>query len=90
MRKAIRSCGGRFFKWVSPGEGGVPDRIIVVPPEGRIVFAELKTPVGELSELQKEQARRLRACGCDVRYVYGWEQAEALIRELFPHYKQGR
>lgn len=90
MRKAIRKCGGRFYKWTSPGEDGVPDRIICVPPHGRVVFVELKTPEGQLSELQKEQTRRLRACGCDVRHVYGWEQCEALIKELFPNYKQGR
>lgn len=89
MRTTIRRCGGRCYKWVSPGNAGVPDRIVIVPP-GRVVFVELKTPIGELSELQKEQARRLRECGCDVRHVYGWEQVEALIRELFPHYKQGR
>lgn len=90
MRKVIRSLGGRFYKWVSPGNDGVPDRIIAVPPNGRIVFVEMKTPEGELSEIQKEQIRRLRACGCDVRCAYGWDQAEALIKELFPHYKQGR
>lgn len=89
MRKEIRSRGGRFYKWVSPGEGGVPDRIVVVPPEGRIVFVEMKTPVGELSELQKEQTRRLRACGCDVRHIYGWEQAKAMIEELFPRQCMG-
>lgn len=27
----IRKLGGRAFKWVSPGNDGVPDRIVVLP-----------------------------------------------------------
>ena len=86
MRKVIRRFGGRFYKWVSPGESGVPDRIAITP-EGRIVFVELKTLTGRASELQKEQARRLRECNCEVAHVYGWEDARALLHDLFPDYK---
>ena len=88
LRRTIRKFGGRFYKWVSPGEGGVPDRIAITPA-GRIVFVELKTLTGRASELQKEQARRLRESNCDERHIYGREEAEALLRDLFPEYKGG-
>jgi len=37
VRKYIRSIGGRCYKWVCPGENGVPDRICILPG-GRIIF----------------------------------------------------
>ena len=44
----VKDVGGRAYKWVSPGNNGVPDRIVILP-EGRIVFVELKTEVQSLS-----------------------------------------
>lgn len=45
----IKKLGGRSYKFVSPGNSGVPDRIIFLPG-GRIYFVELKTkkrsPIG--------------------------------------------
>lgn len=43
IRTYVRDCGGRAFKFVSPGTPGVPDRICVFPG-ARIVFVELKRP----------------------------------------------
>lgn len=43
IRLFVQNHQGRAFKWVSPGETGVPDRICVFPG-GKIVFVELKRP----------------------------------------------
>ena len=48
----IRKLGGRAFKWVSPGNDGVPDRIVVLPGLPAI-FVELKTITGRLTSLQR-------------------------------------
>lgn len=62
--------GGRAYKWVSPGNNGVPDRIVILPG-GRVCFVELKTPVGVLSPVQKVQIRTLKSLGTDTDTVYG-------------------
>ena len=83
MREQVRRRGGAFYKFVSPGTIGVPDRIIL-RNGGRVTFVELKQDHGRLSEIQKVQIGKLRALGADVRVVYGRKQAEELIDELFP------
>lgn len=66
----VKDVGGRAYKWVSPGNNGVPDRIVFLP-EGRIVFVELKTESGTLSSLQRVQIKRLRQLGQTVEVVKG-------------------
>ena len=59
--KAVKDRGGMCAKWVSPGMDGMPDRIVLLP-EGRIGFVELKAP-GEcprpLQIARMEQLMRL-------------------------------
>ncbi len=83
MGQMIQRRGGLWYKFVSPGQPGVPDRIAVLPG-GRIVFVELKTEVGRLAKIQRWQIDRMRKQGLDVRTVRGWEEARALVGELFP------
>ena len=66
----IRKAGGRTYKWVSPGNSGVPDRIVFMPG-GKVYFVELKTETGKLSAQQKVQVRRMQVLGQDVRVVKG-------------------
>lgn len=70
VRKYVRSLGGRCFKWVCPGETGVPDRICILPG-GRIIFVELKRPGRKdgRSERQKKMFRVLSSLGCEVWLV---------------------
>ena len=59
--KAVKKRGGICAKWVSPGLDGVPDRIVLLP-EGRIGFVELKAPGERPRPLQiarMEQMKRL-------------------------------
>ena len=82
LGRAVQRRGGLWYKFVSPGQPGVPDRIIVVPG-GRIVFVELKTLQGRLEKIQQWQIDRLREAGADVRVVRGSAEAKALVEELF-------
>ena len=65
----VKKLGGRAYKWASPGNDGVPDRIVIFPNRAP-VFVELKTERGRLSSLQRVQCKRLKELGQDVRVVY--------------------
>lgn len=77
----VRKAGGKYYKL---GHSGLPDRIIVLPPDGRVVFVELKQEKGKLRLRQEARAAELRAVGADVRAVHGSREANALVQELFP------
>lgn len=68
--KEVRKLGGRAYKWVSPGNDGVPDRIVVFPNRWPI-FVELKADKGKLSALQAVQIKRLQELGQRVVVVRG-------------------
>lgn len=77
----VKKLGGRAYKWVSPGSNGVPDRIVILPG-GKIIFIELKTTTGRLTDLQKMQHKWLTRLGCDVRTVYGADDVQRFIESL--------
>ena len=79
--EGVRKLGGKAFKFVSPGNDGVPDRMVCLPG-GSVIFAELKTEVGKLSSRQKVQIRTLQALGLEVRVLYGMADVEDFLREV--------
>lgn len=68
QNKKVKSEGGLFLKFVSPGWSGAPDRIKLMPG-GRITFVEMKRPGGELKPLQKKRKEQLEALGFCVEVV---------------------
>ncbi len=76
----VKRLGGRAYKWVSPGNDGVPDRIVIFPGR-KPVFVELKTETGKLSPLQAAQIARLKELGQDVRVLHGPTGVGAFLRE---------
>ena len=76
----VKKLGGRAYKWVSPGNDGVPDRIVILPGL-RPVFVELKTEKGRLSAIQKVQIKRLEDLGQDVRVLYGLSQVRDFLED---------
>lgn len=76
-----RKYGWHPMKFVSPGNSGVPDRILI-GPSGRTILAELKTEDGRLSPMQRVQIKRLRRLGHDVRVIYGPKGVNAFLEEL--------
>ena len=69
-----------WYKWVSPGCSGVPDRIVITP-RGDVWFVELKTETGELSELQRVIIQKILDYGARVRVVRGEKDAFKFLRE---------
>ena len=72
--REVRKLGGRAYKWVSPGNDGVPDRIVILPGM-RPVFVELKAESGKL------QIRRLLDMGQDVRVLRGIREVEQFLED---------
>lgn len=68
--QGVRKLGGKAYKFVSPGNVGVPDRIVVWPGGG-VEFVELKTTTGRLSPMQRIQLQRLKELGAAVYILYG-------------------
>lgn len=78
FRDEIKKAGGKAYKFTSPGNDGVPDRIVMLPG-GRIVFVELKTDTGKLSKLQELQRRQIAELGQTVRVLHGLAE----VRDFF-------
>ena len=81
LRQAIKEMGGRAYKFISPGNIGVPDRMVCLPG-GRLIFVELKTESGRLTPVQQAQIGYLKNLGQDVRVLYGIEDVERFVGEM--------
>ena len=73
--------GGEAFKWVSPGNDGVPDRIVMLPG-GAAIFVELKADRGRLSAIQKVQIRRIQKLGQEVVVVQGMDGLDRFLERI--------
>lgn len=77
----ISKWGGKVYKFISPGNAGVPDRIVILPGEN-VFFVELKDDRGELSKLQKAQIRKLRSLGVKVFILRGMIEVENFLKYI--------
>ncbi len=77
----IKKLGGVAYKFVSPANRGVSDRIVCLP-DGSTWFVELKAPGGRLSPLQKvfqsEMARMQQKYTC----LWSKEHIDEWLKEL--------
>ncbi len=81
LRHRVEQMGGLAFKFVAPGNDGVPDRMVVIP--GRVVaFVELKTDGGELSPIQVWQQERLKRRGCIVATLWSKDQVDEWLQDM--------
>lgn len=65
LRDEIRKIGGTAYKFVSPGNTGVPDRMICLPGK-KVVFVELKSEGKHSTPKQEQQQNKLRTLGFTV------------------------
>ena len=70
LGRKLKALGCLYYKFVSPGNDGVPDRIVITP-NGETVYVELKTEDGVLSMAQELQLRRLRTKMAKTEVIYG-------------------
>ena len=74
LRKQGNKMGGLLYKFVSPGNDGVPDRVAILPG-GRIWFIELKADGGRASDLQKWQIKQIKKRGANAAIIRGKQEA---------------
>jgi len=80
LRDQVKSVGGKAYKFVSPGNAGVPDRLVLFPG-GRVVFVELKAPGQKPTNLQKAQARKINSLGFQVFVIDSKAKANDFISQ---------
>lgn len=78
---AVKHAGGIAPKFSSPGFDGVPDRLLLLP-DGRLAFAEVKAPGKKLRPLQVKRKRQLEALGFSVYCIDSLEQIGGIIGEI--------
>lgn len=83
-RKLVRYCkdlGMLTYKFVSPNNRGVPDRIIL--HGGRVLFVELKQKGKKPTTLQLHEMHRIESSGCEVNWTDSWEDTRKLLTSFY-------
>jgi hypothetical protein len=77
---AVQRMGGKTYKFTSPNQRGVADRIACMP-NGTTWFVELKTKGGRLSELQKLFQSDMARLGQKYACLWTKDQVDGWARE---------
>jgi len=81
--QAVKAAGGIAPKFMSPGCGGMPDRLLLLPG-GRIAFVEVKAPGKVMRPLQIKRKRQLEALGFRVYCLDDAGQIGGILGEIQP------
>lgn len=81
--REVKRIGGLAPKWVSPGNSGVPDRLVILP-DGLTVYVEMKAPGKPLQSLQESWKRKLLKRGHRHYKIDSNEDIDRFIREVMP------
>ena len=79
--KAVKAVGGIALKLTCPGWGGVPDRLILLP-DTRLAFVEVKAPGETLRPLQVKRKRQLETLGFSVYCINHSDQIGGVLDEI--------
>jgi hypothetical protein len=77
-QRAVKE-GGYLLKWISPGNKGVPDRILFMPHYS--AYIEFKSESGKLDPLQQVWQNRLDELGHNVFVVRTKKEFEDILLE---------
>ena len=79
--KSVRAAGGICPKLISPGNDGMPDRMVLLPG-GRIAFVEVKAPGRKPRPLQVKRHEQLRRLGFLVSVLDDPGKIPDVIKEV--------
>lgn len=79
--KKAKELGFLTYKFSSPSNRGVPDRIFI-SPHGEVFFIEFKSAKGKLSQLQKKVIKDIEPYNVQVFIVYGVEEGLILLNVM--------
>ena len=77
--RELKALGCLVYKFVCPGNSGVPDRLVIYP-DGTVAFIELKTEQGLTSPLQKYQIDKIQKYGVPCHILHGMDQVDEYIQ----------
>ncbi len=77
----VKRINGLAIKLVSPGFSGLPDRLVLIP-EGKIGFVEVKAPGKKPRRLQRSRHDQLRKLGFKVFVLDNINQIGGIIDEI--------
>jgi len=77
VTELAKAKGWLSFKWVSPSQRGVPDRMYF--KDGKLVLVEFKAPGKKPTPYQEAIHRRLLAAGVTVHVIDSVEDGEKLL-----------
>jgi hypothetical protein len=78
--KRVKALGGHAYKFVSPSNRGVADRLVVLP--GVVWFVEVKAEGGRLSPLQTLFIEQMKRLDQNVIVVWNKEDVDRWIASL--------
>lgn len=78
LRIKVRNMGGKAYKFVSPGNAGVPDRLVVIPGV-EMFFVELKATGGKPTVLQEQKIAELDRLGQTVFIADSKESVDKIL-----------
>lgn len=81
FRKGVLKRGGKAYKFSSPSNSGVFDRLVVFPGN-RVFFVELKKTGEKLSPLQTIFKQEVEAMGCQTFLVDSDETAQLFFHAV--------
>ncbi|RQN12512.1 VRR-NUC domain-containing protein [Clostridium butyricum] len=82
LKDRVQDMGGIALKFVSPGMAGVPDRIVLIP-NGKVVFVELKAQGKKLRPIQLKRKSQLEYLGFKVYLIDSLQGVDSFVKEVF-------
>jgi len=76
----VTKNGGYCFKWTSPQNKGVPDRVVLL--NRQVWFIELKRPGLDLTDLQKHVKYKITKHTTNYKMINSKELVDAFIKEV--------
>ena len=82
--KVVAFCrlrGMLTYKFVSPSNRGVPDRIVIAV-DGRIMFLEIKRAGNKPTDLQLHEMLKMKNHGCRVEWGDNWDYLKETLEKF--------
>lgn len=80
LRKQAKEHGYLCYKFTSPGNNGVPDRILI--GHGKVLFIETKAPKKVPRKLQERVHEKMRDHGANVLVIDTKEKVDDLFAKI--------
>lgn len=85
--KRVKGIGGLCYKFVSPGNSGMPDRLVVY--NGKIIPVETKRPGGKPRDLQQWVHEQFGSCGVIVYTLDTKFAVDVFVKLIYKDYAMG-